>query len=101
MVEVMEQTYYHSLASLYEEKEEFYEQVKMHRELVWDLLELKPTTFENTELIYNDEIAEWWRAMGYKAIFTEGVVAESQLRLQASGNEIYLCFCETISSPTM
>ncbi|HPA96991.1 MAG TPA: alpha-amylase, partial [Methanothrix sp.] len=30
-VEVMEQTYYHSLSSLYEDQREFTEEVKMHR----------------------------------------------------------------------
>ena len=41
-VEVMEQTYYHSLASLYEEKSEFFEEVKMHRELIWDIFGMRP-----------------------------------------------------------
>ncbi len=75
-VEVMEQTYYHSLASLYEDKSEFFEQVKMHRELIWDIFGLRPTTFENTELIYNDEIAAMVAQMGYRAVFTEGVMAD-------------------------
>ena len=39
-VEVMGQTYYHSLASLYEDKSEFFEQVKMHKELIWDIFGL-------------------------------------------------------------
>ena len=72
----MEQTYYHSLASLYEDKAEFFEQVKMHNELIWDIFGLIPTTFENTELIYNDEIVKMVEGMGYKAIFAEGVVAD-------------------------
>ena len=76
MVEVMEQTYYHSLASLYDDPGEFIEQIKMHRELIWDIFALRPTTFENTELIYSDQIAEIADRMGYKAIFTEGVVAD-------------------------
>ncbi len=73
-VEVMEQTYYHSLASLYEDPREFYEQVKMHKEQVWDIFGVKPTTFENTELIYSDEIARMVESMGYRAIFAEGVI---------------------------
>jgi len=73
-VEVMGQTYYHSLASLYEDKSEFFEQVNMHKELMRDIFGLHPTTFENTELIYNDEIAGMVEGMGYRAIFTEGVV---------------------------
>ena len=75
LVEVMEQTYYHSLASLYEDKSEFFDEVKMHREMIWDIFGRRPTTFENTELIYNDEIAGMAEKMGYKAIFAEGVVA--------------------------
>ena len=75
-VEVMGQTYYHSLASLYEDKSEFFEQVKMHKELIWDIFGLYPTTFENTELIYNDEIAGMVESMGYRTVFTEGVVAD-------------------------
>jgi alpha-amylase len=89
-VEVMEQTYYHSLASLYENKEEFFEEVKMHRELVWDIFGLHPTTFENTELIYNDEIARMVEGMGYKAIFTEGVVADPNYVYRPSGTGISL-----------
>ena len=76
MVEVMGQTYYHSLASLYEDKAEFFDQVKMHKELIWDTFGMHPTTFENTELIYSDGIAEMVESMGYRAVFTEGVVAD-------------------------
>jgi Alpha-amylase/alpha-mannosidase len=76
MVEVLDQTYYHSLASLYDDSQEYIEQIKMHRELIWDIFALRPTTFENTELIYSDKIAQIADRMGYKAIFTEGVVAD-------------------------
>jgi alpha-amylase len=75
-VEVMEQTYYHSLSSLYEDQREFKEEVAMHRELIWDLFGLRPTTFENTELIYNDQVARMAESMGYKAIFTEGTLSD-------------------------
>jgi len=81
MVEVMEQTYYHSLASLYDDPLEYIEQIKMHRELIWDIFALRPTTFENTELIYSDQIAQIADRMGYKAIFTEGGGCRPQLRL--------------------
>ncbi len=89
-VEVMEQTYYHSLTSLYEEKHEFFEQVRMHREMIWDLFGLRPTTFENTELIYNDQIAKLVEGMGYKAIFTEGVVANPNYVYKSNGANISL-----------
>lgn len=33
---------------------------------------IRPKVFENTEFIYNDEIAEIVKGMGFKAILTEG-----------------------------
>ena len=89
-VEVMEQTYYHSLTSLNEEPEEFYEQVRMHKELIWDLFGLEPSTFENTELIYNDRIAKLAESLGYRAIFTEGVVADPNYVYRPRGTEMAL-----------
>jgi alpha-amylase len=90
MVEVMEQTYYHSLSSLYEDKKEFFEQVKMHREIIWDIFALRPSTFENTELLYNDQIARMVESLGYKAIFTEGVVAAPDYVYRPSGTQLSL-----------
>src|SRR5512136_20753 len=72
-VEFLNQTYYHSIASLYPEKEEFIAQAKMHRQTVKDLLGYTPQIFENTELLYNNTIAKTVEEMGYKGIFTEGV----------------------------
>ncbi|MEM2146998.1 MAG: DUF5752 family protein [Candidatus Bathyarchaeia archaeon] len=72
-VEFLNQTYHHSLASLYPEKTEFMEQVKLHRQTVKDLLGYTPQVFENTELIYNNAIAKTVEELGYKGIFTEGV----------------------------
>ena len=37
-VEFLNQTYYHSISSLYPEKDEFIEQVKLHKQAVKDLL---------------------------------------------------------------
>lgn len=72
-VEFLDQTYYHSLASLYSsEKREFIEQVKEHRELMKELFDEEPIVFENTEFLYNDSIADALADLGYEAIFTEG-----------------------------
>ncbi len=90
MVEILEQTYYHSLSSLYKEKGEFEEQVKMHRELVWDLFGQRPTFFENTELLYDDRIASMVASMGYKGIFTEGVVADPGFVYRPRGSDLSL-----------
>jgi alpha-amylase len=72
-VEFLSQTYYHSLASLYPERGEFMEQIRMHQRAIKDLFGFTPTVFENTELLYNNAIAKTIEKLGYKGIFTEGV----------------------------
>jgi len=73
-VEFLDETYYHSLASLFGiNRSEFVEQVKMHRQLMKDLFNYEPKVFENTECLYNNAIAKTIADMGYKAIITEGV----------------------------
>ncbi len=73
-VEFLGETYYHSLASLYDiNRTEFVEQVKMHRELIKNVFDYEPRIFENTECLYNNAIAETVASMGFKAIVTEGV----------------------------
>lgn len=70
-VEILAETYYHSLASLYSEAE-FIAQVEEHAKLVRELFGVRPQVFRNTELIYSDQIAEVVKEMGYRAILTEG-----------------------------
>jgi alpha-amylase len=73
-VEFMGQTYYHSLASIYgTDKSEFEEQVGIHSDRIKELFGQKPKTFENTEFIYNNQIARSAEKMGFKGIFTEGI----------------------------
>ncbi len=72
-VEFLDQTYYHSVASLYNDKAEFNKQVLMHRDIIKSLLGYTPTVFENTELLYNNVIAKLVENLGYKGIYTEGV----------------------------
>jgi alpha-amylase len=72
-VEFLGETYYHSLASLFESKDEFIEQVNQHSQIVKDLLGFKPSTFVNTEMIYNNLIAKTVEDLGFKAVFTEGI----------------------------
>lgn len=70
-VEILSETYAHSLASLKNE-EEFERQIKMHRNTVEDIFGVVPTIFRNTELIYSDHIGELIADMGYKGMITEG-----------------------------
>lgn len=70
-VEVLEETYGHSLASL-KNRYEFEWQVKMHREKIKKLFGVEPKVFRNTELIYSDQIGQYVAEMGYQGIITEG-----------------------------
>ena len=70
-VEFLSETYYHSLSYLYS-KEEFKAQIDMHRKKIKELFNQEPTVFRNTELIFNNEIANFVEQLGYKAILAEG-----------------------------
>ena len=70
-VEIVAETYHHSLAFFYSQTE-FEAQVDQHRELIQDLFGYTPTAFRNTELAYNDQLAQWADRAGYKAILAEG-----------------------------
>lgn len=70
-VEIVGETYHHSLAFFYS-REEFERQVEMHRRLVQEIFGQTPTAFRNTELAYNNDLAWWADKAGYKAILAEG-----------------------------
>lgn len=70
-VEFLSETYYHSLSYLYS-KDEFEEQVNMHKNKMQELFGQTPTIFRNTELIFNNELANHVEDMGFKGIVAEG-----------------------------
>jgi alpha-amylase len=70
-VEILAETYHHSLAFLYSRKE-FDEQVQMHSDLVRYLFGVTPRVFRNTELIYNNDIARAAEELGYIGVLIEG-----------------------------
>ena len=70
-VEIVGETYHHSLAFFYS-LAEFEMQVQMHREIIQRLFGQTPTAFRNTELAYNNDLAYWADRAGYKAILAEG-----------------------------
>lgn len=70
-VEILAETYYHSLSFLYS-KDEFREQVLKHEKTVQRLFGVTPQVFRNTELIYNNELANYMESLGYIGILTEG-----------------------------
>ena len=73
-VEFFDETYYHSLSSLFSvDRSEYVEQIKMHRQLMKDLFNYEPKVLVNTECIYNNPLAKLAENMGYEAMITEGV----------------------------
>ncbi|MFN3404002.1 MAG: glycoside hydrolase family 57 protein [Cytophagaceae bacterium] len=70
-VEFLSETYYHSLSFLYS-KDEFLRQIELHKKKIKDLFNQEPKVFRNTELIYNNELADFVQKLGYKAILCEG-----------------------------
>lgn len=70
-VELLDETYYHSLAFLYSRRE-FREQVALHRKKIKDIFGVTPQVFRNTELTYNNQLAHIVEEMGYKGILAEG-----------------------------
>jgi alpha-amylase len=70
-VEIVAETYHHSLAFFYS-RSEFEIQVEMHRQKVQQLFGQTPQVFRNTELAYNNDLAQWADQAGYKGILAEG-----------------------------
>lgn len=71
-VEFLNETYYHSLSSLYNDKKEFKRQVLKHAEKIKEIFKVKTKSFRNTELLYNNDIAREVEKLGYETILTEG-----------------------------
>ncbi len=70
-VEILAETYYHSLAYFYN-LDEFEKQVKLHAQKIESIFGIRPTVFRNTELAYDDSLAKWAESAGYKGIIAEG-----------------------------
>lgn len=70
-VEIVAETYHHSLAFFYS-LAEFEMQVDMHRRKIEELFGQTPQVFRNTELSYNNDLATWADKAGYKGILAEG-----------------------------
>ncbi|MFW7378588.1 MAG: glycoside hydrolase family 57 protein [Oligoflexus sp.] len=70
-VEFIAETYYHSLAFLFSEKD-FIQQVQKHQTKIHSLFGVNPRSFRNTELIYNNNLAQITEELGFSTILTEG-----------------------------
>lgn len=73
LADVVVEPYYHSLVSVYEDHGEFISQINEQIHLVKELFEVTPKAFVNTELIYNNLIANTVKEMGFDVVVTEGV----------------------------
>jgi len=69
--EIVAETYHHSLAFFYS-RSEFERQVTMHQEKVRELFGVETQIFRNTELSYNNNLAQWADEYGFKGILAEG-----------------------------
>lgn len=70
-VEIVAETYYHSLAFFYS-SDEFERQVQAHRAKIRELFGVEMTAFRNTELAYNNKLAAWADQHGFETILAEG-----------------------------
>lgn len=70
-VEFLAETYHHSLTFLHH-REEFDRQVGQHTRTIQQLFGQTPTVFRNTELIFNNELANYLQQKGFTAVLAEG-----------------------------
>lgn len=70
-VEILGETYYHSLSFFYSPLE-FEQQVNKHRDLIRKTFGVWPRVFRNTELSYRNDLAQWADSRGYVGILAEG-----------------------------
>lgn len=70
-VELVSTPYYHSLAFFYSLRE-FEEQIRLHRQKIREIFGVETKVLANTELAYNDELAAWAEAAGFRGVLAEG-----------------------------
>jgi alpha-amylase len=70
-VELVAETSHHSLAFLVDD-EEFRAQVAAHTDRLEALFGRRPTTFRNTELLFDDDVARTAEELGFTAMLGEG-----------------------------
>ena len=71
-VEILAETYYHSLSFLHSKKE-FQRQVKKHSKAVKEIFGIETSVFRNTELVYSNNLTKEIAELGFKGILCEGM----------------------------
>lgn len=72
-LEPVAEPYFHSLVSLYADKEEFVDQLRMSSEALEEIFGSRPRVSINTEMIFDDSIACLISRAGFEGTITEGV----------------------------
>jgi len=88
-VELVAQTYYHSISPLLWSLDELREQVEESRRALWEIFGFRARTAEATEFIYNNDIGRLFWDMGFKASVTEGV---ERVLMWRSPNYVYSAY---------
>ena len=70
-VEIVNETYNHSL-SFFVDRDEFEAEVRLHQDCIRELFGVETKVFCNTELAYNNDLAQWAESFGFKGIIAEG-----------------------------
>ncbi|MBC7835763.1 MAG: polysaccharide deacetylase family protein [Phycisphaerales bacterium] len=83
--EFIGETYYHSLSFLYS-REEFTAQVDLHTKKIQELFGQTPKVFRNTELTYNNEVAQYVASMkAYGAAKTDAAAKPRFMGILSEG----------------
>ncbi len=70
-VELLASPYYHSLAFFYSRRE-FESQIALQKQKIQDIFGVTPRVLANTELAYNNDLAKWAEAAGFRGVLAEG-----------------------------
>ena len=70
-VEFLGETYFHSLSYVFD-RDEFDRQVGLHRDRTEAVFGQRPRVFQNTELIFRNDLADHIRTLGFGGVLAEG-----------------------------
>jgi len=88
-LELITETFYHTIAYFYS-RDEFIQQVKLQRDLLFDLFGKQMTVFRNAELAYRSDLAIQLDNIGF-----EGTIVEGSTRLLHNRSPNFL-YCDAL-----
>lgn len=87
-VENLGQTYYRSVAGLFQKNDELIYQISRHADLIEGLTGRRPQVFEGTEFEFNSALTDPLRTLGFLALYSEGY---DHLLSGMNPNYVYSC----------